>query len=170
MSASAASPRAAPRTFSSAGEALSDLAGVVRRAVPLAGIYLRGDLDPETRERVMVAVSRTNACRGCSLVHQRWALRAGVSADELESIGLGDLAALDERSRAAVLYASAAAEKRFREPVPAEIAAYAEERLTSDELTAVETIARAMALANLSASTTEAILGLGGTKRALGGR
>jgi AhpD family alkylhydroperoxidase len=159
MSATAAPPRPAPRTFGSAAEALSDLAGVLRRAVPLAGVYLRGDLDPETRERVMVAVSRTNACRGCSLVHQRWALRAGVGADELDSIGLGDLAALDERSRAAILYATAAAEGRFRRPVPAEVVDYAAERLTSPELAAVDAVARAMALANLSVNTTEAILG-----------
>ncbi len=159
MTVSTSPPSSAPRTFSSASEALGDLAGVLRRAVPLAGIYLRGDLDPEIRERIMVAVSRTNACRGCTHVHQRWALRAGVGADELEAIGLGDLAALDERSRAAVLYATAAAEARFRQPVPADVAAYATERLTSSELAAVDAIARTMALANLSVSTTEAILG-----------
>ena len=170
MTVTAAPPSPAPRTFSSAGEALSDLAGVLRRAVPLTGVYLRGGLDPEIRERVMVAVSRTNACRGCSLVHQRWALRAGVGAEELESIGLDDLAALDERSRAAIVYATAAAEGRFRQPVAAEVVAYAAERLTSSELTAVDAIARAMALANLSANTTEAILGPSRTKRILGRR
>jgi AhpD family alkylhydroperoxidase len=147
-----------PRTFASPGEALSDIAGVVRRAVPLAGVYLRGDLDPELRERVMVAVSHTNACRGCSLVHERWAIRAGVSDDELESIGLGDLASLSARSRAAVLYATAAAEARFQQPMPTEVAAYAGEHLTSSELAAVDAIARAMSLANLSASTSEALL------------
>jgi len=38
-------------------------------------------------------------------VHQRWALRAA----ELEAIGLGDLARLDDRSRAAIVYATALA-------------------------------------------------------------
>ncbi len=158
MTATAAPPHSGPRTFGSAGEALGDLAGVLRRAATLAGVYLRGDLDAETRERVMVAVSRVNACSGCSRVHQRWALRTGVSADELESIGLDDLAALDERSRAAILYATAAAEARFRRPIPAEVTAYAAEVLTSSELTAVDAVARAMTLANLSVNTTEAIL------------
>jgi len=158
MTVTAAPPSPAPRTFASPGEALSDIAGVVRRAAPIAGVYLRGDIDPELRERVMVAVSHTNACRGCSRVHERWAIRTGVSSDELESIGLGELASLSAHSRAAVLYATAAAETRFREPVPAEVAAYAGEHLTKSELAAVDAIARTMALANLSANTTEALL------------
>lgn len=103
----------------------------------------------------MVAVSRVNACRGCTFVHERWAARAGVSAEELEATGLGDFVDLDERSRAAVLFARARAESRFRRPVPAEIAANAAARLTARELEAVEAVARMIALANLTASTIE---------------
>lgn len=157
MTATRAPADSTPRTFGSPAEALGDLAGVARRALPLGRVYLRGDLEPELRERIMVAVSHANACRGCSLVHERWAIRAGVGAEELESIGLGELAALDERSRAAVLYATAAAEARFREPVPAEVAAVASEQLTETELAAVDAVARAMALANLTANTAEAL-------------
>jgi AhpD family alkylhydroperoxidase len=151
-------PDRAPRTFTSPREAWRDLAGVARRAAPLGRVYLRGGLDPELRERVMVAVSRVNSCRGCSQVHERWAIRTGVSSDELDSIGLGEIAALDERSRAAVLYATAGAEARFREPIPTEVAANAAEQLTSSELIAVDAVARAMTLANLSLSTTEALV------------
>ena len=111
----------------------------------------------------MVAVSRVNACAGCTWVHERWALRAGVSAAELEAIGLGDLARLDERSRAAVVYAAALAENRFRGLADRELAALARRHFTAAELRAVEAVARMMALANLSAST------LGGASRA-GGR
>ena len=98
-----------------------------------------------------------NACGGCTFVHQRWALRAGVSSEELEAIGLGDLAALDDRSRAAVIYASALAEGRFRRQIAPEIVALSAERLSVDELSAIEAVARLMALANLSVSTAEAI-------------
>ncbi len=145
-----------PRTFSSAGEALGELAGVLGRAGPLTAVYLRGRLDPGLRERVMVAVSRVNACRGCTLVHERWASRSGVSAEELAAIGLEDLAALDDRSRAAVLFAIARAESRFHDPVPAAVASQAADRLTPAELAAVEAVARAMALANLSVNTIAA--------------
>ena len=60
-----------------------------------------------------------------------------MSSEELEAIGLGDLAALDERSRAAVVYASALAEGRSRRPIAPEIAAAAAEHLS------VEVAARA---------------------------
>jgi AhpD family alkylhydroperoxidase len=154
----ASAPRRSPRTFASPGEAIGDLLGVARRARPLAGAYLRGDIDPRLRERVMVAVSRVNSCRGCTFVHERWASRAGVSATDLEAIGLGDLGVLDDRDRAAVAYAAALAESRFREPIPADLTASVAERLTADELAAVEAVARAMALANLSVSTTEELI------------
>ncbi len=114
------------------------------------------------RERIMVAVSRVNACAGCTAVHERWALRAGVPAAELEAIGLGDLARLDDRSRAAVVYATALAENRFRGTPDPELVALASRHLTAAELRAVEAVARMMALANLSAST------LGVTSRAGG--
>jgi AhpD family alkylhydroperoxidase len=105
----------------------------------------------------MVAVSRVNACRGCTFVHERWALRSGVSSDELAAIGISDHATLDDRSRAAVLFATARAESHFRGPVPPEVAAYASSQLAPKELAAVEAVARAMALANLSVSTVAAL-------------
>jgi AhpD family alkylhydroperoxidase len=127
--------------------------GVVRRARSLASAYLRGSLDPELREQVMVAVSRVNACRGCTFVHERLASRAGVSAEDLHAIGLGDLEALDPRSRAAITYAAALAEGRFRGPVTAELAAGTGNHLTPEEVAGVDAVARAMSLANLSANT-----------------
>lgn len=101
----------------------------------------------------MVAVSRVNACSGCTFVHERWALRAGVTGADLDAIGLDDLGALDERSRAAVVYATARTEAGFREPVPPELRAAAAEQLSASERAAVEAVARAMTLANLSVST-----------------
>ena len=147
-----------PRTFATPWEGLGDLMGVARRASPLASVYLRSRLEPELRERVMVAVSRANSCRGCTLVHERWAIRAGVTSDELAVIGLGDLAALDDRTRAAVVYATALAEARFRGPIPADVAANAGDQLTPPELAAVDAVARAISLANLSVSTTRALI------------
>jgi AhpD family alkylhydroperoxidase len=153
-----AAPDRSPRTFASAREAAADVLGVARRARPLLGTYARGDLDPALRERVMVAVSRVNACRGCTYVHERWAGRAGVSAADLEAIGLGDLDQLGERDRVAVAYAAALAQARFRRPVDPELRAAAGEHLTPRELAAVEAVARAMAVANLSVNTTDELL------------
>jgi AhpD family alkylhydroperoxidase len=151
-------PHRSPRTFASPGEAIRDLLGVARRARPLVAAYLRGGVDPKLRERVMVAVSRVNSCRGCTFVHERMASRAGVSRDDLEAIGLGDLGGLDDRNRAAVAYAAALAETRFRGPIPPDLAASAAHHLTPDEMAAVDAVGRAMALANLSANTAEQIV------------
>ncbi len=107
----------------------------------------------------MLAVSRVNACSGCTFVHTRWALRAGVTPDELDALGLDDLSRLDGRSRAAVVYATARAENRFRSSPPPDVLAAVAAELTPAEIEAVEAIARMMAFANLTASTTEALLG-----------
>ena len=153
MDAAAVAPGPSPRTFTSPWEAAADIAGLWMRAPALAGVYLGRRLDPGLRERIMFAVSRVNACAGCTWVHERWALRAGVSAAELEAIGLGDLARLDDRSRAAVIYAAALAENRFRGIPDRELAVLARRHLTAAELRAVEAVARLMAAANLSASS-----------------
>ena len=72
-------------------------------------------------------------------------------------MGLDDLSRLDDRSRAAVLYATARAESGFRGSVPSEVAADAASMLTPRELAAVEAVARAMAVANLSVNTVAAL-------------
>lgn len=146
-----------PRVFGSPGEFAGDVAGVIRRARPLAAVFLHGRLDRRERERIMLAVSRVNACQACTFVHQRWALSAGLSAEELQAIELGEFAALDDRSRAAVAYATALAERRFRAAPPDDVAAAAALNLSPAERSAVEAVARLMALANLSANTAEAI-------------
>ena len=147
-----------PRAFASPADAAGDLAGLMQHSRALAAAYLRRRLTPHERELVMVAVSRVNACQGCTLVHQRWALGAGASDDELRAMELGDLSELDARSRAAVVYATARAEARFRRPPPADVVAAAEANLTTREIAAVEAVARAMTIANLSVSTSQALM------------
>lgn len=141
-----------PPRFDSPGEAARELIGVARGTVGLWRAY-RGGLSPALRERVMVSVSQANACAGCTQVHQRWALRAGVSDAELEALGLGDLARLDARDRAAVVFAVERAQHRFAGSPAPEVARGAGEHLSSRELEEVEAIARAMTFANLSVST-----------------
>ena len=106
----------------------------------------------------MVAVSRVNSCRGCTFVHERLASRAGVSSEDLEAIGVGDLGDLDDRSRAAVAYAAALAETGFRGPIPADLSASVAGQLSADERVAVDAVARGMAFANLSSNTAEELI------------
>lgn len=160
-----ASARPAPRLFDSPWDGVRQLAAVTRRARPLTAVYARGRIDDALRERVMLAVSRVNACRGCTFVHTRWALRSGVTPAELEAIGLADLDPLDRRSRAAVVYATALAESGFSSPPQPDVAAAVVAELTPAEIEAVEAVARMMAFANLSASTAQALLGRLGLRR-----
>lgn len=157
--------RTGPRLFDSPWDGVRELAAVTRRARPLIAVYARGRIDDALRERVMLAVSRVNACRGCTFAHTRWALRSGVTHAELEAIGLDDLGRLDRRSRAAVVYAIALAETRFRSPPRPDVAEALVAELTPAEIEAVEAVARMMAFANLSASTAEALLRRPGLRR-----
>lgn len=142
-----------PRTFPSVGAAGREVAAVSRHRRALADVYLRGRLTGREREHIMVAVSRVNACSGCTLVHERWALRAGATDAELRAVELGDLAPLDDRSRARVAYAMARAEAQFDDASRAA----APSALTARDIAAVDAVARAMTLANLTVTTTEAL-------------
>lgn len=145
------------RSFGSPLDFARVAGGVLKRSRDLGGVYLRGRLRPDERERIMVAVSRINACEGCTYVHERWALRAGVSDEELHGLELGDLSGLDGRARAAVVYASARAEAGFKGPVTPEVIS-ASSGLTPREVSAIEAVARAMTLANMTVNTTESLL------------
>jgi AhpD family alkylhydroperoxidase len=144
------------RRFASLGDAAKNLAGVAAVSVPLARVY-RGSLDPALRERIMVAVSEANACAGCTRVHQKWAVRAGVSDEELYALGLGELSRLDERSRAAVVYAVERSQSDFAGEPPAEIAEAVADRFTATEIGQIEAVARAMTMANLTVGTVTAL-------------
>ena len=125
---------------------------MLRNGRALGDVYLRGRLTPREREHIMVAVSRVNACQGCTYVHERRALRAGATHEELRNLEIGDLSGLDDRGRAAVAYATARAEADFLGTHSADAAA-ASERLTPREIAAVEAVARVITLANLTVNT-----------------
>ena len=147
---------ASARRFVSLGEAARNLAGVAGASVPLARVY-RGSLDPALRERIMVAVSEANSCAGCTRVHQKWAVRAGVTDEELDALGLGELSRLDERSRAAVVYAVERSQSDFAGEPPPEIAEAVADRFTATEIEQIEAVARAMTMANLTVGTATAL-------------
>ncbi len=153
--------RTGTRRFDSLSQVAGDLAGVARVSPELWRVY-RGGVGAALRERIMVAVSRANACAGCSRVHQRWAVRAGVTDDELEALGLDDLARLDPASRAAVVYAVERSTAGFPGPVGApsgdpEVAAAMDRNFSPEEARQVDAIARGITFANLSVGSAEAI-------------
>lgn len=149
------------RRFDSPGQVAGDLAGLARVSPQLWRVY-RGGTPPALRERIMVAVSQANACAGCSRVHQRWAVRAGVTDDELEALGLDDLAKLDPADRAAVVYAVERSTTGFPGPIGApsedpEVTAAMKRHFTPDQTRQIDVVARSITFANLSVGTTEAL-------------
>ena len=140
------------RTFPSAVAAGKEAAAVLGSRRALADVYLRGRLSGREREHIMVAVSRVIACSGCTFVHERWALRAGATDDELRALQRGELTRLDGRSRAGVAYAMARAEAQFDDASRAA----APSALTARDVAAVDAVARAMTFANLTVNTAEA--------------
>ena len=147
-----AAPTGWSRRFDGPLDALGEVYHVLRSTRVLIGAY-RGGVPPARREAVMVAVSQANACRACNTVHQWWALRAGVSRQKLDAIGLGDLMTLDMPTRAAIVHATSRVSERFRAPAPQEVTATAVEHLGARQLQQIEAIARAMSLANLFLNT-----------------
>lgn len=149
------------RRFESAGQVVKQAAGLAFASPKLLRVY-RGGISPALRERIMVGVSRANACAGCSSVHRRWAIRAGVTDDELEALGLDDLARLDPASRAAVVYAIERSGADFAGPADEpygdpETAAAMAAHFTADQIEQVDAIARGITFANLSVGTAEAL-------------
>lgn len=105
-------PGPRPRSYGGLREPLADGWRVLRSARRLRSIYADGRVDPLLREQILVAVSRTNACRWCTEFHET---RAGSVA------GDGD-----PRAATAVAYAVARAQSRPGRPDPAVEQAFSE--------------------------------------------
>ena len=141
--------------FASERQARSELRAVARSTVALWGAY-GGGLNPQVRERVMLAVSRENSCSACALVHERWARRTGVPAADLDALRRAEPARLDPASAVAVAYATERARSRFQQPASAAATAALAEQLGHGAVAHVDAVARAMALANVTVNTLKA--------------
>jgi AhpD family alkylhydroperoxidase len=104
----------------------------------------------------MLAVSHENSCSACALVHERWALRTGVPAADLDLLRRAESARLDGANAVAVAYATDRARTRFAQPASAAATAALAEQLGHDAVAYVDAVARAMALANVTVNTLHA--------------
>ena len=66
------------RTYRSFGEFAGDLRHLWARRKQVRRLTSGKGLDPAFRERIMLAVTRVNACRFCTFAHSRAALQAGM--------------------------------------------------------------------------------------------
>lgn len=89
------------RVFANSPDALKAFLG-------LHGIANGGSLDPQTRERIALALAQENACEYCLSAHTAIGRRAGLSGAEIEANRAGT--SQDARAAAAVKFARALAE------------------------------------------------------------
>lgn len=84
---------------------LANSPAALRAFLGLHGIAEEGSLDPQTRERIAVAIAQGNACEYCLSAHTAIGRKAGLSGVELDANRAGS--SLDARAAAAVVFARA---------------------------------------------------------------
>ena len=82
----------------------------MRAFLGLHGIAGSGSLDPQTRERIALALAEQNACEYCLSAHTAIGRRAGLDAGEIEAARAGS--SRDERAAVAVRFARSLVEHK----------------------------------------------------------
>ncbi|MBF6355698.1 carboxymuconolactone decarboxylase family protein [Nocardia higoensis] len=140
---------------------LRGLFGSTVRLLPLAHraamVWGFRSMAPDFREEIMLTVARANGCRYCSYIHQEWAIRTGVSNEEIAQLEGTDLARFDRAKWSALVYARALTEADF-EKVPDEIAQDVAKHYTDGQIRNIKTVALVMTIVNRSANTMDALL------------
>ena len=141
-------------------ELARDVIALGPRAPGALGIWFGHRMDPATREAIMVAVARANACRYCSFVHREWALAVGLPDDDLARIEGMDADSFDRERWLAATYG----QSTITGDLSPEIEREASEVFDAATLRDIETVARVMTIMNRSGNTVDALLSrLGGT-------
>lgn len=128
-----------------------DAAALLPRAGSVAAVWGARRLDPSLRELLMVEVARANSCRHCAFTHEAWARATGVEEGVLAGEGR------DRRTELAVSLARAFGAAGSPGPSDA-LEQQAAEVWSPDERRHIETVARAIAVANLTGNTWDALL------------
>jgi len=107
-------------------------------------------------EQIMLAVTQVNGCRYCSYVHSRAALRAGLTADELERLMAAEIGSFPEEQAVALAFAQHYAEAAGSPDTEAtaRLVAYYGAPMAGDILAYI----RAIQFANLAGNTVDAFL------------
>jgi uncharacterized peroxidase-related enzyme len=84
---------------------LANSPAALRAFLGLHAIAGTGSLDPQTRERIAVAIAQGNACEYCLSAHTAIGRKAGLTNDELEANRAGG--SLDAKAAEAVAFARA---------------------------------------------------------------
>ena len=135
-----------------------DALWLARRSGQIGRIWFGGRVDPELREKAMLAVARANGCRFCTYAHSQWALAVGVSDAELAALeGMNE----DDFDRGTWLVIAYSRDRAVAEFRPTEGYGYAPalvERHGQQLLDDIECVARLMTFANRTMNTFDALI------------
>ncbi len=144
------------RTYQSFGEFLADIRFLLGNLRRLRSIMKGRGLEPRFRERMMLAVTRVNECRFCAHAHTKFALREGLTRDEIAALLGGDLGGCPEGEIEAVLYARHWAEANARPDAAARAKLAA--LYGAGQADNIELALRVIRAGNLTGNTVDAFL------------
>lgn len=92
-------------TFQSFGQFLRELGWMLTHPYLISGLLRGKRIDPQFRERLMLAVTEVNRCSLCAWAHTRMALAEGLAKDEVKGLLQGSLDEVPPEQRTAILFA-----------------------------------------------------------------
>lgn len=124
-----------------------DLGGIARDLRRLRTLRGSSLVDKAFRERLMLTVTEVNGCRYCAYAHAHFALSAGLTREDIDSLTAGEMQGVPGGQVAAVLYAQHWAETDGR-PDP-EVRRRVVAEYGPDKTEAMEIYMRMMRVGNL---------------------
>jgi len=107
------------RTYGGVGEAVSDLAFVVRRLKSATSLTVGRGLNTAFRERLMLVVTGVNECRYCTFLHSTVARGSGIAGEQVKQLLAGKVEAAPADEVPALRYALEWAEADGHPPLDA---------------------------------------------------
>lgn len=145
------------RRFENVAEIAGEIAFLVRHRDLVAELATgRGQISPEFRERIMLAVTSVNVCRYCSFMHTLLARKEGLPSEEVRELLEGAVGPAPDEETEALLFAQHWAETRGVPELEARqklVDTYGE-----DKARAIEVAIRAIMFGNYTGNTLDALL------------
>jgi AhpD family alkylhydroperoxidase len=135
-------------------ELFSMITSMLGQARKAKGLHEYQKMEPDLREKVMLAVSGVTNCLYCSYLHAKNALQKGVRDDEIIRLLNCDFGDFPEHEATAILYGQHWAETGGRPE--AEVRARVANYYGKEKLNHLETVIRALYMGNMVSNTVEA--------------
>jgi AhpD family alkylhydroperoxidase len=144
------------RHYHSIGELFKDMAFIVGKIPLIIRNRLKGWIDSDFQERLMMAVTAVNGCRYCNYYHTRVALRMDFEPEMVESLLAGDIDCHDPYEVNALLYAQHWAENNAKPDADLRDQLYA--TYGHERAVVIELILRMIRFGNLSGNSLDYFL------------